>query len=269
MKDCTILVNSCDAYEDLWAPFFTLLKKNWPACPYPIVLNTETKAYHNDDIDVRTVPLGEKAYTMSWSMRLYKVLQTIKTPYVIFLLDDFFIEQPVDMPRLEQCIAWMKNDKKIASFSFAPSLWPDVPDNRFPGFVLRGRNTAYKANCQAAVWRTDVLRSLLRKKETPWEFEEYATVRANHTRLKYYAAQKDSKMIIAYDWMPGGAVHRGKWTRHVPALFTDNHIDIDLSRRGMDEAPLAKYETQNLQVPCFYRYQLGRIWGMVVKKIRK
>jgi hypothetical protein len=44
-EDLTILVNSCDAYEDLWYPFFELFRINWPNCKYDIVLNTETKSY--------------------------------------------------------------------------------------------------------------------------------------------------------------------------------------------------------------------------------
>lgn len=30
----TMLVNSCDAYEDLWQPFFTLLKRYFCAAGY-------------------------------------------------------------------------------------------------------------------------------------------------------------------------------------------------------------------------------------------
>ena len=47
----TILVSSCDLYEDAWYPFFKLLKIQWPECEqYRIVLNTETKTYNPDFI---------------------------------------------------------------------------------------------------------------------------------------------------------------------------------------------------------------------------
>ena len=39
----TLLVNSCDAYADLWQPFFTLLKRYFVPLPAEILLNTETK----------------------------------------------------------------------------------------------------------------------------------------------------------------------------------------------------------------------------------
>jgi hypothetical protein len=28
----TVLVNSCDAFEDCWQPFFQLFSRCWPAC---------------------------------------------------------------------------------------------------------------------------------------------------------------------------------------------------------------------------------------------
>ena len=45
----TLLVNSCDAYADLWQPFFTLLKRYFVPLPDEILLNTETKAYNNQE----------------------------------------------------------------------------------------------------------------------------------------------------------------------------------------------------------------------------
>ena len=44
----TLLVNSCDAYADLWQPFFTLLKRYFVPLPAEILLNTETKDFAFD-----------------------------------------------------------------------------------------------------------------------------------------------------------------------------------------------------------------------------
>ena len=42
---CSVLVTSCDSYDDTWEPFFTLLETMWPNCHYPIYLSTETKNF--------------------------------------------------------------------------------------------------------------------------------------------------------------------------------------------------------------------------------
>ena len=50
MSQLTVFVSSRDDYEDCWVPFFTLLKKYWPDCRLPIVLNTQQKHFAFDDI---------------------------------------------------------------------------------------------------------------------------------------------------------------------------------------------------------------------------
>ena len=53
-KKCSLLINTCDNYEDTWIPFFSLLSNYWGECPYSIYLNTEEKniSYNNLDIEV-------------------------------------------------------------------------------------------------------------------------------------------------------------------------------------------------------------------------
>ena len=66
--DVTILVNSCDLYEDVWEPFFRLLKIQWPECEqYRIVLNTETKEYNCEFLKVETICGGRNS---TWSERI-------------------------------------------------------------------------------------------------------------------------------------------------------------------------------------------------------
>ncbi|WYL98309.1 MAG: hypothetical protein HEQ19_00985 [Gloeotrichia echinulata CP02] len=48
-----ILIVSCDAYQDVWHPFFHCFFKNWTDCPYPIHLVSNTLKY----IDSRVSPL--------------------------------------------------------------------------------------------------------------------------------------------------------------------------------------------------------------------
>lgn len=46
-NDVTLLVSSCDKYEDTWHPFFELLHIYGNGFSCPIVLNTEKKQYSN------------------------------------------------------------------------------------------------------------------------------------------------------------------------------------------------------------------------------
>ena len=64
LKDkLTILVCSCDRYEDLWIPFFTLLRKYWGSKDVRILLNTESLGFSFDGLEIECVHApGEKYY---------------------------------------------------------------------------------------------------------------------------------------------------------------------------------------------------------------
>ena len=41
MTNNVIIINTCDAYNDVWELFFKAFDEYWPRCEYPIILNTE------------------------------------------------------------------------------------------------------------------------------------------------------------------------------------------------------------------------------------
>lgn len=43
--DVAVVVASCDAYADLWEPFFRLFRRYWPDCPYPVYLGSNFRTY--------------------------------------------------------------------------------------------------------------------------------------------------------------------------------------------------------------------------------
>ena len=113
-EQLTILVNTCDAYEDLWVPFFTLLKKYWDPDGIRILLNTESKDFSFNGLKIECVhSLGEKRY----GQRMLNALKQVKTKYVLLLLDDFFLRNPVDVDRIAQMVRWMQEDSGIACFN--------------------------------------------------------------------------------------------------------------------------------------------------------
>lgn len=230
----TVLVNSCDSYSDLWEPFFKLLRLHWPDVnENRIMLNTETKMYSIDGIDLQRPHLTEEDVT-TWSKRFKACLNQIDTKYVVILLDDFFLEEDVDTQRLNKCIEAMERDDSVRCFTFVPTLWPNKDDGAFENFELRGRKAPYLLNLQAGLWRTEELKSLVRENETPWEFEEWGTHRAAKAGGKYYVAKEGCPQVFTYNWKPGGAVHRGKWTTGVDELLKEIDVDMDFSIRGWD-----------------------------------
>lgn len=235
-QDITILVCSCDSYSDLWEPFFKLLKKYWKDCPYKIVLNTESKVFQYEGLDIacyslfpeKQVPYGE---------RMLAHLNHIETPYVLILMDDFFIRKNVDVERIQQCKHWMMHNSDIAVFSFA--YVPDsmnIEDSQYPGFEKRPQYGEYKVNLQCGLWRIDALKKYIKPHVNPWQLELLGTQQTFWSNDIFYVLQEDTPRIIDYgktrylDW----GIVRGKWMiEDVGPLFKKNNIEVDFSSRGV------------------------------------
>lgn len=231
---CTILVNTCDKYEDCWNPFFTLLKKYWKNIKYPIVLNTESKSFNFPGLDIKSFGMYKDNKKVAWGERMIKTLKKIDSKYIIFMLDDFFITDYVDEDKLNEVIKWMKEDSNIAVFSFnvVEDNKLDIPSNKYYGYALRDKKGPYRFNCQAAIWRRDVLIKIFRKHESPWEWELIGNSRSVRFKEEFYTLVDVKNMIFKYDYKNIGIV-RGRWKLpDVKIFFEKEGINIDYDIRN-------------------------------------
>ena len=233
-NNCTLLVSSCDAHSDVWQPFFMCLEKYWPTMNWPIMLNTETKSYKYGSYDIQTLHLYQNKKDQ-WSKRLKETLQHITTEYVFFILDDFFIVEPVDTKFVDQCFKWMDEDPNIAVFSFHPVRDKNnTVSKKYKGFEKRPRHGEYKLNCQAAIWRRENLIKFLRGPESPWDFEVYGSIRVGGYDHDFYTLLPNHPHPIEYNMRKGGTgLVRGMWSKEVVIpLFKELGLKVDFSKRG-------------------------------------
>src|SRR5580693_7705583 len=88
--DCALLVMSCDAYADLWKPFFTLLHRHWPDCPLPVYLGTGQLGCDDPSVTVLHSDGGR-----DWSQCARDYLDQLPHTHVLMMLDDFLLRQDV------------------------------------------------------------------------------------------------------------------------------------------------------------------------------
>lgn len=246
----TILINSCDVYEDAWYPFFTLWKKYWPECKYPIILNTESKKYYDKQLSVNSFQLYLEEKIPSYGERLLEHLKLIDSKYILMMLDDFFLRDYVDETKIEKCIEWMDENEDIAVFSFA-NVKDELnqKDFKYPGYEKRPRVGEYKLNFQAAIWNKEKLMNYVRSHETPWEFETIGSIRTFNSTDLFYVISNENDSPIKYGKKPGltWGIVRGKWVlEDVKDLFESNGIKIDYSQRGeFKKEDLSNFNKQN------------------------
>lgn len=239
MKTYSILVNTCDSFEDCWEPFFRLWSLYWPDCPARVYLNTEYKTYSGPEKNVvslrscagRIIPGRRRA---TWSECLKWALEAMETDTVLYMQEDYFLTAPVDGGAVERYAAQMRAHPEIPCIQLTPEGIPAREPSRYEGLFTSDPDYPWYACCQASLWRREALLSLLRKEESAWKFECFGSRRAKYSRMEFLTVDpslfsREGYQIIPYIFT--GIIH-GKWYGPVAELFERHGISMDFSRRG-------------------------------------
>ena len=274
MSNVTILVNSCDLYEDAWEPFFRLLSIQWPNCPYDIVLNTENKKFDCDYLNVRTVCTHEQM----WTCRVQEALEAVNTEYVLFCLEDFFFLDKVDEVRFRQIIQSMSEDKMIGFVKLLPikhnkTVFQGKRYNEF--FIEEPKMNPWRCNAVMAIWRKDFLREMLFLRCDPWEFEFGASQLSLFSKKKCLYIPPDSNRMISYSFQVqnGIGITRKKWLKGNVELFQTYGIKVNFERLGFLEetepAPISIIQPDEEERTIEEKSPLLRKTRKVIRRVRK
>lgn len=237
----TLLVNSCDGFEDCWLPFFTLFERYWSGSKPSVVLNTENKSFEYPGIDLRVSRVEHgRERRLSWSECLDAALATIKTPLVLYMQEDYFIEQPIDTAMIAAMTQRMLGEPMIDHIGLTHfGAGKPILDDTRPHLSRIGPRATYRISTQAALWRREALRSYLLPWESGWMFELFGTVRS-WKRDDLFLTLDRATTAPALAYQHTGIV-KGQWSKFVPALFEREGIHVDFSKRGFYEGDVSPF----------------------------
>lgn len=221
-NQCSLIVSTCDKYSDLWVPFFNLIDANWPDCPYKIFLITEDKVF--DKTNVISTKIGSD---LDWSSLLKSSLSFIDTPYVLLMLEDFFLRELVVTRKIDDALEYMIEN--------SVDMLRLIPHQKPPGrrqsmalsFNVIPYDERYRVSTQAALWRLDTLQNLLKVGESAWEFELNGSKRSSLDKSKVFES-------VSYPILPYGhhVVERGRWFPWEKNRYKKMNIGCDFSKRN-------------------------------------
>lgn len=230
MNNFSILVNTTDSFEDCWEPFFKLFKKFWPEYKGKIYLNTETKSYNYSGLDI--FPIKNSLVDQSWSKCLKYALNTIEDEIILYLQDDYFLNNYVNSKIINQLIEKMKNSIINCIHLHPCASAGPFESSEFIDLLKFSKKAAYKIGTQASLWKKDFMKKYIRDHEDAWHFEIYGTRRAwrHNEEIYIYNYQNNKNKIIPYN---ATGIVKGKWKKEfVVDLFEENEIFIDFDNRG-------------------------------------
>ena len=216
--DCTVLVCSCDSYHDIEAPFIALWRKFWPDCPYQTVLLSETMETEGFD---RAILAG---CGMTWCQMLASALERISTPYVLMLMNDYFLKAPVDSvrfaSRLEEAVRFDAASLRLNPMPPGRKPWKGTDLTEMP------KDVAYCITCQASIWNREFLLGLARRNKSAWEFERYGSFMVGGEKRPLLVTPTKEFPFV-------DAVHKGCWEKFGLAVCRENGIDVSASARTL------------------------------------
>jgi hypothetical protein len=217
-SSCALVVCSCDAYQDLWQPYFSLLFANWPDCPFRIYLVSNNTKFNHPNV---TTLLTGADY--SWGYQLKVALNQLNVDYIFLTLEDFFLRSPVETKEILTALTLIRN-LNGNMLRVVPMPPPNKALLNFPDIGYINPGAQYRVSTQAAIWRRSELFEILSDDESIWEFELKGSRRSD-TREGYYSY---FRCIFPYKHH---VIERGKWFRNEAIFFGKLNINCDFKKR--------------------------------------
>lgn len=231
IPSCSVMVMSCDAYRDLWTPFFTLFQRFWPDCPFRLFLGSNHAVHSGSNIT--TLAAGDCA----WSDVLRSGLSQIESSYILLLLEDYFVNLPVITGAVIENLRTLQLLGGTVLRLF-PRPGPDTPLAEHPGIGCLDPGAPYRVSTQAALWDRTALLNLLRHNESVWDFEWNGTARARTQLDGFYSRYQ---AVVSYRQV----VERGQWFRSAAKYYAGQNIGCDFAARSVMSPAIAFKKTIN------------------------
>jgi hypothetical protein len=218
----SVLVASCDAYADLWRPFFTLFRRYWPDCPYPVYLGSNFASH--PDPELKHVHIGEDR---DWALGFRAMLEAMPTDRVLVLLEDYLLTAPADTARIKRLAGHMR-ERDAGCLRLVPVPGAPSPDSSSPEVGELPRGMSYRVSLQAAVWDRATLLELVTPGESPWQLEHQGSGRSDVLPQPFLSVVQGAAWPLPYF---ATAVVRGVWLRDAVALCRSEGVPVDLAAR--------------------------------------
>jgi len=222
--DCALLVLSCDPYSDLWPPFFTLLERYWPDCPFPLYLGAGAATFNSPAVTMLRSNAGR-----DWSQCVMEYLDQLPQRQVLVMLDDFFLRRRVNTSAILRCLAF--SQARLATqvrLVARPGPTDPLPEDDLIGECAAG--SPYRLSTQAAIWDRATLRALLCAGESIWEFEHNGNARVTAQAGGFYSVRRP---VLPYEgWFAHHVVEKGRWFCHEKWIFARQNVGCDFAHRG-------------------------------------
>ena len=157
-----------------------------------------------------------------WGEVIITNLYQIKSKYILFLLDDYFLQKTVNTKLMQNI--FQKTEEIGAKYvKLTENGLPLInsPSEEAITFLKVQKKDIYGTSLQAAVWNRDFFLNVLKPNETPWDFERNVRDRWGNPDGMYYLDKQPLDIKF------GGVMHHGRMDRQFAKKIAQEGIEID------------------------------------------
>jgi hypothetical protein len=178
-SEMKVVVLTSNKYVHCLPPFAYLFNKFWDAGQEVKVVRYDVRPPKLSGNFSNLAVGRQEDYT--WSQGLMNYLAHHSDDLILLMLEDYFIDKPVNTEIIKQCWQLMRWKTEIAKI--------DLTDDRLKvghsawnsgtalSLVKSDDDAPFQTSLQAAIWRKDFLLRFLEPSENAWQFEKRGTKR--------------------------------------------------------------------------------------------
>lgn len=230
VNSISIVVSTSFKYRELIEGFIYFFEKYWSNCKYDVYIALE-KEYRTNKGMFKFIT----SFHDDWSTILFDTLKVIETDYIYLLLDDYFLSDFVDAKIINNAVREMiQNNIKYLGFSEITlkkkhKRLPTISDD-YQLFLLNRDFKDFEYYVGAGhIYHRKSLIEILRRNETAWEFETFASLRA-----MLFVNFKSARMILSkipIKYVGGGVIMKGMIRKEAKEFLERENFSLDFPHK--------------------------------------
>lgn len=217
-SDTAFLVISCERYSQAWDPFFTLLFRYWPECPYKIYLCSDTGRYEHARVE--NIEIGRD---LGWAKNFRYALEQIPASRIILTLEDFLPSAPWDNLKIRKLVRHA-HEYDAACLRFFPIPGPTSGWYACDALGTIGASDPYRISTMNAIWKKQILLDIVKEDMSAWQFELEGSRMAALRTEPFLSWRRDAAAIMPYFCT---AITKGVWEPQAIELLKREKIATD------------------------------------------
>lgn len=253
-----ICLAAYDPYKDIFDVFIELFKKNWPDCPYKLIIANMNFSYESDNENIIVMNCGKIKESY---IRQRMVREQFDADYYIFMEEDRMITDRVNNQDIEEILDFM-DEEKLNYFRCNSSIFRKKKKNAYVGynhFYHIPSKEPYGICGSTVIWRNEYMKELEKiGHDNGYVFEN------EQLKNAYYASEKWVKKAATDDRNLFNILHcidKQRWIPSAKKKLQKMGFDIGKDREELTLFLNIYVNIRNCGklVPIKFRYWLKKI----------